>query len=347
MRICAGKCDGIFCDECFPLASLSHVHGPTNFRSLNDEACPDIGFLPAGWRAMRNAEGRIYYLQDQINDFTFEKPKLPPLPAGWVAVLDTHGETIFVNQKTNTMTHVSPIFGIAPEGWDLRQTKTGRLFYVNRQTGATTWHKPLPADSNPLPPGWEAAEYPGGRVLYTNHFTKTNTWTKPTLPAYGPLSSISAGSQPVPNRSLTVPVSVMTPPTQPAMVPMVQANGPPVSLQRPEVVRRPVAIALQGSVGQVPVNQMTNYAQPVMRPAPVQQRFSSPPAVSTGANTGVNPLVVPLALAATKALLKGSGTGGGSGAVDYSWVGTGDTGDTGDTGGVDTSTLDFGNSEWC
>lgn len=194
MRICAGDCKVNFCDECFPLASLSHVHGPTNFRSLNDEACPETGFLPDGWRAMRNSEGRNYYSYDETGHFTFEKPRLPDfLPAGWVAMKATHGGTVYVNKTTNITSHVSPIFGVAPEGWDLRQTETGRLFYVNRQTQITTWHKPEPDDGDPLPLGWERGRHADGRVYYINHLTKTNTWTRPTGPT---IRSPSLGNSP-------------------------------------------------------------------------------------------------------------------------------------------------------
>lgn len=208
MRICADGCKANFCDECFPLASLSHVHGPTNFRSLNDEACPEIGFLPDGWRAMRNSEGRNYYLRDDTGRFTFEKPRLPDsLPAGWVAMIGARGETVYVNKTTNTMSHVSPIFGVAPEGWDLKQTETGRLFYVNQQTQATTWHKPQPDDGDPLPPGWETGRHADGRVYYINHTTKTNTWIRPTIPAKAIPTPTSATSHPLPVPSVTAPSS--------------------------------------------------------------------------------------------------------------------------------------------
>ena len=206
MRICADDCRANFCDECFPLASLSHVHGPTNFRSLNDEACPEIGFLPHGWRAMRNSEGRNYYLQDETGHFTFQKPRLPDtLPPGWVAMMGTLNETIYFNKTTNATSLVSPIFGTAPEGWDLKQTETGRLFYVNRQTQATTWHRPQPEDRDPLPPGWEKGRHADGRVYYINHFTKTNTWTRPTTPANAIPTPTTGTSHPLPVRSATVP----------------------------------------------------------------------------------------------------------------------------------------------
>lgn len=246
MRICAGDCKGNFCDECFPLASLSHVHGPTHFRSLNDEACPEIGFLPDGWRAMRNSEGKNYYLHDGSGHFTFEKPRLPDsLPDGWVAMLGTRDETVYVNKSTNTMSHVSPIFGVAPEGWDLKQTKTGRLFYVNRQTQNTTWHKPQPDDGDPLPHGWEAGRHADGRVYYINHLTKTNTWMRPTASSVqpssqgpGPASPSTQGFQPTRSMSTTTQVRSAMNPVQPAMrFPVVapstnvQAMGSPVTLQ--------------------------------------------------------------------------------------------------------------------
>lgn len=246
MRICAGDCKGNFCDECFPLASLSHVHGPTNFRSLNDEACPEIGFLPDGWRAMRNSEGRNYYLHDESRFFTFEKPRLPDsLPPGWVAMIGTRDETVYVNKTTNTMSHVSPIFGVAPEGWDLKQTEKGRLFYVNRQTQATTWHKPHPDDGDPLPSGWERGRHADGRVYYINHLTKTNTWIRPTAPSIGPSNlgpsptSLSThGVQPTKSMSTTTKVRSVMNPVQPSVIlPVVapttnvQTIGSPVTLQ--------------------------------------------------------------------------------------------------------------------
>lgn len=351
MRICAGKCEGIFCDECFPLASLSHVHGPTNFRSLNDEACPEIGFLPSGWRAMRNSEGRIYYLQDQTNHFTFEKPRLPPLPAGWVAMVDSRGETVFVHQETNTMSHVSPIFGIAPVGWELRQTQTGRLFYVNKQTNASTWHRPLPIDSKPLPPGWEAAEYSDGRIYYINHFTKTNTWTRPTLPA-NPGSAIPPiASHLVPNRSVTAPsvrpVSMITPQFQPAagppytLTPTFQASGAGVPLRRPIAAQRHASLPVRG-VGQAPLA----YSPQWSGPAPAAPQVVRGP-VATVSNTSPlnklahNPVAVShLAHAVAKLAVAGSGSD--SSTVDY--TNTVDYTSTVDYGSVDYGSFDDGST---
>lgn len=181
MRICAGICEGVFCEHCFPLASVNHMHGPMNFRSLADQTLPEVGFLPAGWRAMQNKEGRVYYIQDHTGSFTFNKPEVPKtLPAGWVTVVDPNGKTMYHHPQLNISSYVSPVYGTAPPGWELKQTEKGRLFYVNRQTKATSWHKP---HSESLPPGWEAGQHSDGRVYYINHVTKTNTWIKPTLPA--------------------------------------------------------------------------------------------------------------------------------------------------------------------
>ena len=326
MRICAGKCEGTFCDECFPLASLSHIHGPTNFRSLNDEACPEIGFLPSGWRAMRNSEGRIYYLQDQTSHFTFEKPRLPPLPAGWVAMLGGRGETVFVHQETNTVSHISPIFGIAPEGWELQQTQTGRLFYVNKQTKASTWHKPLPLDSKPLPPGWEAAEYSDGRIYYINHFTKTNTWTRPTLPANSGSSHPPIANHLVPNRSVTTPsvrpISMITPQFQPAagppyaLAPTFQASGPAVPLHSPIAAQRHASLPVRG-VGQAPLAYSPQWSGPApAAPQVVRRPVATAPNTSALNKLAHNPLAAShLALAVAKLAVADSGSD--QGTVDY------------------------------
>ena len=189
MRICAGPCDGTFCDQCFPHASINHIHGPTNFRSTADEAQPEIGFLPAGWRALKNPEGRTYYLEEQTKKFTFDKPQVPnTLPPGWQSMLDVNGKPYYLDHNTRSSTYVSPVYGTAPVGYELRQTNTGRLYYVNRKTQAATWHKPLPTNEK-LPAGWEAGQHADGRIYYINHLAKKTQWTKPTSPAKAPAQS--------------------------------------------------------------------------------------------------------------------------------------------------------------
>lgn len=215
------------------------MHGPTNFRSLNDEACPEIGFLPAGWRAMQNSERRIYYLQDYTSHFTFEKPRLPDsLPAGWVEMSDMHGRPIYFHPKTNSTTQVNPIFGLAPEGWDLMQNETGRLYYVNSQTKATTWHKPQPLGSNSLPPGYEVGQHSDGRVYYIDHCKKITSWAKPTVPALttSPRSPVSSDQTRI--RSSTVPaVTNLVPVGSSVMVQpfSAQGSGPPAVSPGPMV----------------------------------------------------------------------------------------------------------------
>lgn len=189
MRICAGPCDGTFCDQCFPHASVNHIHGLSNFRSTSDEARPEIGFLPAGWRALQNLEGRTYYLEEQTKKFTFDKPQVPnTLPPGWQSMLDGNGKPYYLDHNTRSSTYVSPVYGTAPVGYELRQTNTGRLYYVNRKTQAATWHKPLPINEK-LPAGWEAGQHADGRIYYINHLAKKTQWTKPTSPARAPAQS--------------------------------------------------------------------------------------------------------------------------------------------------------------
>ncbi len=224
MRTCAGPCDGTFCDQCFPHASINHIHGPSNFRSVSDEARPEIGFLPAGWRALKNTEGRIYYLEDQTKKFTFAKPQVPnTLPAGWTSMLDSHGKPYYLDHNTRSATYVSPVYGIAPIGYELRQTNTGRLYYVNRKTQAATWHKPLPMNEK-LPAGWEAGQHADGRVYYINHLAKKTQWTRPTSPATTPAHptqppkyTASASHQAIPVRPTAghTPASAGLVPTRP------------------------------------------------------------------------------------------------------------------------------------
>ena len=165
---------------------MNHIHGPSNFRSTSDEARPEIGFLPAGWRALKNTEGRIYYMEEHGKRFTFDKPQVPnALPPGWTSMLDDKGKPYYLDHNTRSSTYVSPVYGIAPVGYELRQTDTGRLYYVNRKTQAATWHKPLPINEK-LPAGWEAGQHADGRIYYINHLAKTTQWTKPTSPARAP-----------------------------------------------------------------------------------------------------------------------------------------------------------------
>lgn len=152
------------------------------FRSTTDTARPDIGFLPEGWSALQNKEGKIYYFHDGSKQFTFTKPPLPKyMPPGWTIAYDAQGKTMYVDPDTRIATYVNPLYGIAPLGWESRQTDAGRLFYVSCQDGLMTWHKPLAVEQ--LPAGWEAGKTADGKVYYINHVTKSNTWVKPSMPA--------------------------------------------------------------------------------------------------------------------------------------------------------------------
>ena len=289
MRICAGACEGTFCEHCFPLASVNHMHGPQNFRSLTDKPRPEIGFLPAGWRAMDNKEGRTYYIQDLTNAFTFNKPAIPDvLPAGWVKTVDPLGKTMYLHHQTNTSSYVSPVYGIAPAGWELKQTDTGRLFYVNRQTQVTSWHKP---HFEPLPPGWEAGQHSDGRVYYINHVAKTNTWIKPTLPAIA--SVIPAPSQAItPTVAMARPVGGLIRPVS------VMMNHSGLTASSVVSGARPQALPINSTA--LPLRTMSSVSNPTIpqmrsmqpqsgsvgvtpRPSLPQQTTSSP-AVSTQTN---------------------------------------------------------------
>lgn len=297
MRICAGACEGTFCEHCFPLASVNHMHGPQNFRSLIDKPRPEIGFLPAGWRAMENKEGRIYYIQDLTNAFTFNKPAVPDaLPDGWVKTVDPLGKTMYLHHQTNTSSYVSPVYGVAPPGWELKQTEAGRLFYVNRQTQATSWHKP---HSEPLPPGWEAGQHSDGRVYYINHVTKTNTWIKPTLPANA--SVLSSSSQVMTPSNPPVALHPATTMARPAVGPTRPVS---VMVNHPGLVATPFVSGVRSqstNFTTLPMRTMSLVSNPTsqqMRPIQAQsgpvgvglrpslpQQTTSSPAISTQNNT--------------------------------------------------------------
>ena len=314
MRVCAGPCEGTFCDQCFPQASINHVHGPSSFRSTSDEARPEIGFLPAGWRALKNTEGRIYYLQDQTKRFTFDKPQVTnTLPAGWTSMLDSHGKPYYLDHNTRSATYVSPVYGIAPAGYELRQTNTGRLYYVNRNTQAATWHKPLPINEK-LPAGWEAGQHADGRVYYINHLSKTTQWTKPTSPARAPAQpaqpprhTTSASHQAMPLRTSaghapatagsapirptgqanrpTHPAPHQVKPTTHATNPTAASIGHATAGPRPgNPVHRPASTA---SVGQAPATQHaasgTHAGAPGHRPS-MPHKIASAPAATNIAN---------------------------------------------------------------
>ncbi len=98
-----------------------------------------------------------------------------------------------------------------PPGWELRVDARGRAYFVDHNTRSTTWTRPPPAISAPipatnapsatrpteevlspnttnadgtyadvrLPVGWEERRTPDGRPYFVDHHTRTTTWNDP------------------------------------------------------------------------------------------------------------------------------------------------------------------------
>ena len=97
-----------------------------------------------------------------------------------------------------------------PPGWELRYDPRGRAYFVDHNTRSTTWTRPPPGHSAPIPAahtpsarapetilspnttnadgtyadvrlplGWEERRTPDGRPYFVDHHTRTTTWNDP------------------------------------------------------------------------------------------------------------------------------------------------------------------------
>ncbi|KAF8854777.1 hypothetical protein BDZ45DRAFT_28653 [Acephala macrosclerotiorum] len=142
-----------YCPHCYPIASPTHHHGPSNFVSLRDLTQTQLG---GGWTQRKNSAGRTWYHHTASNSRSFEFPKsaigqAPPPSAPPL----THTATTIPMQAATPM----PMKPTNP-----RRATTGGI--PNKPTG-------------PLPPGWEARKTPDGRRYYANHTTKQTSWQRP------------------------------------------------------------------------------------------------------------------------------------------------------------------------
>ena len=98
----------IFCSSgpqlCFDQVVAAEAEAAPELRSnpgiTNVSASlPDQLALPAGWIALYDAHGRLYYQNDASKTTQWEHPaKLPP---GWVALRDDHGMVFYQNNATH------------------------------------------------------------------------------------------------------------------------------------------------------------------------------------------------------------------------------------------------------
>ncbi|KAI9454451.1 HECT-domain-containing protein [Lactarius psammicola] len=104
----------------------------------------------------------------------------------------------------------APVEEGLPPGWELRYDPRGRSYYVDHNTRSTTWNRPPPSLSAPIPAahassarapetilspnttnadgtyadvrlplGWEERRTPDGRPYFVDHHTRTTTWNDP------------------------------------------------------------------------------------------------------------------------------------------------------------------------
>ena len=102
--------------------------------------------LPPGWEMRRDPRGRVYYVDHNTRQTTWQRPNTDRLQqmASW------QGERARVMQMKNQ-----------------------RFLYPEQQKQAED--DPL----GPLPDGWEKRVEPNGRVYFVNHKNRTTQWDDP------------------------------------------------------------------------------------------------------------------------------------------------------------------------
>jgi hypothetical protein len=149
MQSCLACSGTKYCPHCFPIASLGHHDGLTNFVSESDVKQVKLG---GGWTQRVNSEGRIWYQNSKSNKSTFETP----------STITTLGNEKPPNQRRATTGQITSTSGAGtestastrlPPGWEARKTMEGRRYYVCHATKQTTWERPTaPEVTQPVKP---------------------------------------------------------------------------------------------------------------------------------------------------------------------------------------------------
>lgn len=158
-----------YCAHCYPIASPTHHHGPSNFVSQRDILQTQLG---GGWTQRKSSAGRIWYHHTRSNTHSFEFPQ----------------SALGSPEAQPSPTTQGPIQNPIKPG-NPRRATTGGI-----SSGPT----------GPLPPGWEARKTPDGRRYYANHSTKQTSWQRPASMPRRPNAGQRHGSAPSQNQGEAV-----------------------------------------------------------------------------------------------------------------------------------------------
>ena len=142
MHECLGCSRGIkYCPHCFPIASPTHIDGPTNF--INEADIKQVK-LGGGWIQRKNSEGRIWYQQSKLKQATFTPPTAiktlaadRPESSRRATIIGVPVEIAESRPQASRAT-TAPL----PPGWEARKTLQGRRYYVCHETKQTSWERP-------------------------------------------------------------------------------------------------------------------------------------------------------------------------------------------------------------
>eukprot|EP00041_Stephanoeca_diplocostata_P013909 m.248986 g.248986 ORF g.248986 m.248986 type:complete len:599 (+) comp19510_c0_seq6:206-2002(+) len=99
--------------------------------------------LQDGWYALKDASGRTFYVNDELQKTQWNKPiRVKMLQDGWVKMQTDQGRDFYVNNKLRVTQWEVPT--VLPSGWEERVSDQGKVFFVDHKTKTTTYHRPPP-----------------------------------------------------------------------------------------------------------------------------------------------------------------------------------------------------------
>ncbi|KNC79547.1 hypothetical protein SARC_08058 [Sphaeroforma arctica JP610] len=99
--------------------------------------------LPVGWEMRSTPEGKVFFVDHNTRETTWQDPRKPkPTPGADQGGDSSGGASTLNTPTTRNRASSNPNLGTLPPGWEERRTHDGRIFYVNHIERTTQWEDP-------------------------------------------------------------------------------------------------------------------------------------------------------------------------------------------------------------
>ncbi|KAK3097984.1 hypothetical protein FSP39_015053 [Pinctada imbricata] len=114
---------------------------PQETREDNSATTEDEEPLPAGWAMGVAPSGRVFYIDHNTEQTTWEDPR-QTMQHHRVASMRSAAEAPGLQQRASSNEDLLRNLGPLPSGWEERTHSDGRVFYINHSTKTTQWEDP-------------------------------------------------------------------------------------------------------------------------------------------------------------------------------------------------------------